>query len=163
MADLLVAVRKQFDFVIVDCPPVLGLADCLAVLPLVDAVLLVVQADKTRGGAILEVSDRLERVGVSVEAVIMNDLNVARGRPGHRTYDYYTASNEYLRPVRTPPQESLRSARQPRLSSSASDGNGVAKETEQQRPKLATGPSTSNGETTVRAELEPSTIPADEA
>lgn len=162
MADLLVAVRKQFDFVIVDCPPVLGLADCLAVLPLVDAVLLVVQADKTRGGAILEVSDRLERVGVSVDTVIMNDLNVARGRPGHRTYDYYTASNEYLRPVRTPPQESLRSAQPPRISSSVSGGNGVAKETEQQRPKLATDPSTSNGETTVRAELEPSTIPADE-
>ena len=51
MAELLAAARKQFDFVIVDCPPVLGLADCLAVLPLVDAVLFVVQADKTHGGA----------------------------------------------------------------------------------------------------------------
>ena len=102
MAELLAAARKQFDFVIVDCPPVLGLADCLAVLPLVDAVLFVVQADKTHGGAILEVGDRLERVGVAVDAVVMNDVRVSRGGPGHRSYGYYVASEDYLRPVSRP-------------------------------------------------------------
>ena len=108
MAELLAAARKQFDFVIVDCPPVLGLADCLAVLPLVDAVLLVVQADKTHGGAILEVGDRLERVGVAVDAVVMNDVRVSRGGPGHRSYGYYVASEDYLRPVSRPRLGSLR-------------------------------------------------------
>lgn len=103
MMDLIAEVRHQFDFIIVDCPPVLGLADCLAVLPLTDAVLLVVQADKTSGGAIGEVSDRLERVGVSIDAVIMNDVKVRRGRPGHRGYGYYLPSNEYLRPQAVPP------------------------------------------------------------
>jgi capsular exopolysaccharide synthesis family protein len=168
MAELLAAVRKQFDFVIVDCPPVLGLADCLAVLPLVDAVLLVVQADKTHGGAILEVGDRLERVGVAVDAVVMNDVRVSRGGPGHRSYGYYVASEDYLRPARTPRQGSLRLA-SPRATAKGTDGNGGPKEAErpqfeavepERRTTLVPG---SNGGSTVDEALEPSTIPADEA
>jgi non-specific protein-tyrosine kinase len=167
MGELLASVRKQFDFVIIDCPPVLGLADCLAVLPLVDAVLLVVQADKTRGGAILEVGDRLDRVGVSIDAVIMNDVRVARGRPGHRTYGYYVASDEYLRPEGTPRQAPQRFA-PPRAVSPVQDGNGLAREAERvdaerERSKLATDPSNSNGEAAARAALEASTTPAEES
>lgn len=97
MAQVLVGVREAFDFVILDCPPVLGLADCLAVLPLVDAVLLVVQAGQTRVGAILETCDQLERLGAAVDAAVMNDVRVARGQPGHHGYGYYLASEEYLR------------------------------------------------------------------
>lgn len=169
MADLLAAVRKQFDFVVVDCPPVLGLADCLAVLPHVDAVLLVVQANKTRGGAILEVGDRLERVGVSVDAVIMNDVRVPRGGPGHRAYGYYVASEEYLRPV-GPRQGSLHSA-PPRATPPASRGNAAAKNAEAalrdfdagEGPTLVAGSSSSNGGAGVSEALTPSTVPADES
>ncbi len=167
MAELLAAVRKQFDFVIVDCPPVLGLADCLAVLPLVDAVLLVVQADKTHGGAILEVGDRLERVGVAVDAVVMNDVRVSRGGPGHRTYGYYVASEDYLRPASTLRLGSLRRT-PPRATATVSDGNGGPKKAEREqfeaveperRTTLVPG---SNGGSTVDEALEPSTSPADE-
>jgi succinoglycan biosynthesis transport protein ExoP len=168
MAELLAAVRKQFDFVVVDCPPVLGLADCLAVLPLVDAILLVVQAGKTRGGAILEVGDRLDRVGVSVDAVVMNDVRVTRGGPGHRAYGYYVASEEYLRPVG--PRRALRFA-PPRATRPATGPNGSAKGAEApsrdvepaERPTLVTGPSTSNGEAVGGEVLAPSKLPADEA
>ena len=97
LAKLISEVRGQFDFVVVDCPPVLGLADCLAVLPLVDAVFLVVQADSTRGAAITETADRLERVGVSIDATILNDVKVRRGLPGHHAYGYYLPAEEYLR------------------------------------------------------------------
>jgi receptor protein-tyrosine kinase len=100
MNEVIEQARSRFDFVIVDCPPVLGLADCLAVLPLTDIVLLVVKSGKTRGGAIQEVGDRLARVGVSVDAVILNDFRVARGRPGHHAYGYYRASPEYFRSER---------------------------------------------------------------
>ncbi len=168
MAELLGAARKQFDFVIVDCPPVLGLADCLAVLPLVDAVLLVVQADKTHGGAILEVGDRLERVGVAVDAVVMNDVRVSRGGPGHRSYGYYVASEDYLRPVSRPRLGSLRLA-PPRAAATVTDGDGSSKEAErphheadepERRTTLVPG---SNGRSTIDETFEPSTRPADEA
>jgi capsular exopolysaccharide synthesis family protein len=109
MADVVEEVRRRFDFVILDCPPLLGLADCLAVLPLVDAVLLVVQAGQTRGGAILETRDLLERVGASVDAAILNDVRVSRGRPGHHGYGYYLTSTAYTRP------EEAEQRRAPRL------------------------------------------------
>jgi capsular exopolysaccharide synthesis family protein len=97
MGELIQQVDEAFDFVIVDCPPVLGLADCLSIAPLVDATLMVVQAGRTRGGAIAEACERLERVGASVDAVVMNDVKVHRGRPGHPAYGYYVASHQYRR------------------------------------------------------------------
>ena len=171
MEDLLDTARSQFDFVIIDCPPVLGLADCLAVLPLVDAVILVVQADETRGGAIREVCDRLERVGVAVGGVVMNNVSVARGGPGHHNYGYYEAPQEYLRPVGTwtaptqgpptyTPPRPVTSAPNTNHASDAGEGfqRGVVGRERTNPPGSSSAPKeASRGEA-----LAPSTIPADE-
>jgi len=141
MSDLLRQVRDAFDFVILDCPPVLGLADCLAILPLVDAVLMVVQAGRTRGGAILEASDQLERVGVSVDATVMNDVKVHRGSPGHHGYGYYLASHEYLRPQEEPqprPAPRLVTPRAVGLDRPPQTHNGSGVDEELPRPALGT-------------------------
>jgi tyrosine-protein kinase len=102
MSDLIDAVRPTFDFVILDCPPILGLADSLAVLPLADATVLVVQAGRTQGGALIEANERLARVGVSVDAAIVNDVHVRRGYPGHQAYGYYRFVDDYLDPSTRP-------------------------------------------------------------
>lgn len=125
MAQVLVGVREAFDFVILDSPPVLGLADCLAVLPLVDAVLLVVQAGKTRVGAILETCDQLERLGAAVDAAVMNDVRVSRGQPGHHGYGYYLASEEYFRPEERGQPRRVPRLVEPRPVEVEDRGNGV--------------------------------------
>ena len=129
MASLLAEVRSTFDFAVIDCPPVLGLADCLAVLPLVDAVLLVVKEGRTRGGAIMEAVDQLERVGVSVTAAIMNDVHVRRGRPGHHAYGYYRASAVPSLPKEPEPPVLPRLAPSPHVSAVPSD-NGAESDVE---------------------------------
>jgi capsular exopolysaccharide synthesis family protein len=96
MGQVIAELRETFDFVVIDCPPLLGLADSLAVVPLTDAILLVVQAERTQGGAIVEACDQLDRVGGRVEGVILNDIRAQRGWPGHRGYGYYLASTQYL-------------------------------------------------------------------
>jgi Mrp family chromosome partitioning ATPase len=126
MASLLAEVRSTFDFAVIDCPPVLGLADCLAVLPLVDAVLLVVKAGRTRGGAIIEAVDQLERVGVSVDAAIMNDVRVRRGRPGHHAYGYYRASDTLTLPNEPEPPVLPRLAPSPHVSSVPNENGAVS-------------------------------------
>jgi capsular exopolysaccharide synthesis family protein len=133
MSDLIEHVRGSFDFVILDCPPVLGLADSLAILPLADATMLVVQAGRTQGGALIEANERLARVGVSVDAAIVNDVHVRRGYPGHRAYGYYRFVDDYLdpnpnaKPVPTPsgPPPSLE-VEMPDPASGSGSGSGSA-------------------------------------
>ena len=68
MAELLAVRRDRFDFILIDCPPVLGLADSLSIAPLADAVLLVASAGETKRGAIAHAIDQLGQVGASVVA-----------------------------------------------------------------------------------------------
>jgi len=96
MAEVLTELRQAFDFVVLDCPPILGLADCLAIVPMADAVFMVVQAEQSRGGAIAEATDQIERVGGRLDGAILNNIRVPRGWPGHQGYGYYLASPEYL-------------------------------------------------------------------
>lgn len=129
MAELLDTMRTEFDLIILDCPPVLGLSDCLALLPLVDAVLLVVRSGRTRGGAILETTDQLERVGVRVDAAILTDVETPRRQ--RYGYGYYLASSEYLRPEKKEPQRwGPRLISPPAPAEATGNGNGASGEAE---------------------------------
>ncbi len=86
--------RDAFDFVVLDCPPVLGLSDCLAVVPLADAVFVVVRAEQSRGGAIVEACDQLARVGARFEGAFVNGIRLPRGWRQH--YGYYSAPPQHL-------------------------------------------------------------------
>ena len=56
----------QFDVVIVDAPPVLGLADAPLIASVVNDVLLVIESGKTRTAAALEAMNRLRAAGANV-------------------------------------------------------------------------------------------------
>jgi capsular exopolysaccharide synthesis family protein len=85
MAELIDRARDRFDFVIIDCPPVLGLADTLAIVPGVDAVFLVARQETSKRSSILHAADQLGQVGASVRGGILND--VALGKRGS-SYGY---------------------------------------------------------------------------
>jgi capsular exopolysaccharide synthesis family protein len=93
MKTALDALREEFDIVILDCPPILGLSDTLALSPLADAMIMVVQAESSRGSAIVEASEQLQRVGVHIDGVILN--NVREDRHSYHTYGYYGGSSYY--------------------------------------------------------------------
>ena len=59
MGDLIADLGGQFDHLILDGPPVMGLADALVLGHLADATLLVVTAGRTRAGALAETVQRL--------------------------------------------------------------------------------------------------------
>jgi capsular exopolysaccharide synthesis family protein len=62
--DLLLETQRDcFDFVILDCPPVLVAADALALAPLVDAVLVVADRRSTDRQAVARLREQLEQVG----------------------------------------------------------------------------------------------------
>ena len=87
MLDLLVRQRELFDYVLIDCPPVLGLADTLAIAPFVDAILLVARSESTTRGAITHAVDQLGQVGAIVRGGVLNDVTPSR-RGGMDGFSY---------------------------------------------------------------------------
>jgi succinoglycan biosynthesis transport protein ExoP len=74
--------KAGFDWIVIDSPPVLALADASLLLPLCDAVLLVVRTDKTPVKLIKEAIARLGREKVC--GIVMN-----RGRSRQSSNYYY--------------------------------------------------------------------------
>lgn len=96
--------RRSFEMVLIDCPPVVGLSDCLSILPLTDAVVMVVRADESRGPAVADAVDIVHRTGASISGVVLNDLRVSRSRRSS-LYGYYVAryEQEGTSPAAEPP------------------------------------------------------------
>lgn len=78
MAALIRTLREQFDFVIIDTPPVLGLADALAIATLADAVLFVAHADTSRRSVLTQAAEQLRRLGVSIDGCVLTDVTFGR-------------------------------------------------------------------------------------
>jgi tyrosine-protein kinase Etk/Wzc len=80
------AVAEPYDFVIVDSPPVLGVADTELLRTAADAVLLVVRSGRTTTAEIVETGKRLQRTGTGPVSVVFNGF---RAGLGSRQYGYY--------------------------------------------------------------------------
>ena len=78
MSAALMEFRNTFDFVIVDCPPVLPVADSLAVAHEVDGVILVARSEKTHRKHAREALQRLRRVRAHILGVVVNDTSLQR-------------------------------------------------------------------------------------
>jgi receptor protein-tyrosine kinase len=86
MADVLEKLRAQNDYVLVDTPPLLPVADASALAPATDGVLLVVRYGRTRKDQLERAAAHLERVGGRTLGVILNYVR-ARGPEGD-SYEY---------------------------------------------------------------------------
>ncbi|HYN18031.1 MAG TPA: AAA family ATPase, partial [Actinomycetes bacterium] len=76
--------RDLFDFIILDCPPALVVADALALAPLVDAVLVVADAKESDRDAVARLKDEIEQVGGKIVGAVLNRSKQA----GKSTYYY---------------------------------------------------------------------------
>jgi len=78
--------RDLFDFLILDCPPALVVADSLALAPLADAVLVVADAKESDRDLVSRLKEELEQVGGKIVGAVLNRSKQA----GKRTYYYDT-------------------------------------------------------------------------
>jgi tyrosine-protein kinase len=77
MRNLLRELRIHADIILIDAPPVLPVADTLTLAPLVDAVLLVVEAGSPRAG-VARARQRLDLVNARVIGSVLNKLDIPR-------------------------------------------------------------------------------------
>ncbi len=97
MVEFLQRLRDVSDFVIVDTPPVLVVADPLSISRAVDGVLVVVDAHESHRGALVHARDQLEQAGANVVGAVMNNFEQSKAKKyGSRYYGgYYSYGYRY--------------------------------------------------------------------
>jgi receptor protein-tyrosine kinase len=147
MPQLIEEERGKYDFILIDCPPVLGLADALAITPFVDAVLLVARAERTKRGAITHAAELLEQVGSTITAGILNDVPLSR-RASSYGYGYGYGYGETPDASSTERSSGLRRRIRAPAPDAPSSGNGIqAEPSSVQQTRSAAEPPSERSET----------------
>lgn len=96
MQKLLERMRKQYDYVIIDTPPVDLVVDAVAMSSLCDGVLFVVRANQSERGAVIHGMDQLEYAGANVIGFVFNGVTAETTR-GYGKYRYrqYARNGRY--------------------------------------------------------------------
>lgn len=85
--ELVERLRKDFDTVIIDTPPLLYLSDARLMGALADAAVLVIRSGRTTRDEAIAAKKRLVDDGIKVLGTILNDWNLKdAGRYGYRSY-----------------------------------------------------------------------------
>ena len=93
MAQLLDRLRGEFDFILLDSPPVVAVTDPLLLSHVADATILIARADVSRIDAVLRAMDSIERSGAKLLGVVLNDFDAAHAYGSY--YKYYQYYNYY--------------------------------------------------------------------
>jgi capsular exopolysaccharide synthesis family protein len=91
---LLESLRELADFVILDAPPVLAVADASILAPLTDGTVFVTNAERSSRSAILHARDQLENAGARIIGAVYNNFDPSKSE----TYPYYLYYYQYDRP-----------------------------------------------------------------
>jgi capsular exopolysaccharide synthesis family protein len=104
LASILTSLRKGFDVVLLDTPPMLDIPDARVLASVVDHVILTVRANRTPRSALAAANQRLSDDGASVLGVLINDWNPKYGPNGYYGYygDYYGKRGAYYYSARGP-------------------------------------------------------------
>ena len=92
LRDALCAQRKKYDWVLIDAPPILAMADTPVLCPFVDGLALVVWSETSSRPALKRALDQVERVGGKLTGVVLNKVDLQRN-----SYYYGQHYGEYYR------------------------------------------------------------------
>lgn len=85
---LLKALRAQYDFIIVDTPPVSVVTDAVVLAPRCDGILFVVRAGQSDKLAITRAMEQLEIAKAKVLGFVLNGVDIRDGKSGYGKYRY---------------------------------------------------------------------------
>lgn len=102
LPSLIDELSAKFDLIVIDGPPILGLADAPLLASVVEATVLVIESKGSRTAEIQEVIHRLAESGASITGVILTKVVLNRNRYGYGYYQYTkSGSNEAADWLRT--------------------------------------------------------------
>jgi tyrosine-protein kinase Etk/Wzc len=89
LTDLLEELKKKFDFVFLDSPPLLPVADASILASRVDSVVICYEIGKIHREAILRAKSQLESVGAHILGIVLNQIKTQASTV--EAYPYYTS------------------------------------------------------------------------
>lgn len=103
--ELLAELKGQYDFVVIDSPPVLAVSDPVAVAPRVDGVLVVLRMTKSTRPNAERTREQLSAVGARVLGVVVNAS--AERSSGYAGYGYSYQYDPHYADIYEAPEEPL--------------------------------------------------------
>jgi len=91
---LLDELSKNYDYVFIDAPPTLNMADTAIIGRLVDATMLVITAGKTRIELIKRCIRQLHQSNIEVSGILLNRFNPDGGKFGYYHYHYHYSDSK---------------------------------------------------------------------
>lgn len=88
-------IEKEFDYIILDCPPIVGLNDTLVVASIADTTILVAKHKKTQLDVLENSKKALEAVGANISGVIINQIE--KKEQSYYYNHYYSYDNKYYK------------------------------------------------------------------
>ena len=86
------ALMKDFDFVVIDSPPVLGIPDALSMASYVDAIIFCVEAEQVNGTLLLRARKILTQTKSNLVGVVWNKVDLRNIYGNYKYEKYYQAS-----------------------------------------------------------------------
>ncbi|HEU5003749.1 MAG TPA: polysaccharide biosynthesis tyrosine autokinase [Actinomycetota bacterium] len=114
--EILEVLRSAADLVIIDSPPLLGVADAGALASRVDGVVLVVNPGEVTHRTLTHAQAQLQKAGGQLLGVVINGVGSSRGfdyDTGYYGYDYYSYTAEEPRGARRRRERSERATNRP--------------------------------------------------
>ncbi|RYG71283.1 polysaccharide biosynthesis tyrosine autokinase, partial [bacterium] len=99
--DLIKQLESIFDYVIIDAPPALMLADAQIIATMADGILLVVSCQEAKRAAVERASEVMAQTGTKVVGMILNKFTDDQGGYGYYGYRY----GDYSAYLSTPDKE----------------------------------------------------------
>lgn len=88
LPSLIDELSAKYDMVVIDGPPILGLADAPLLASVVQATVLVIESKGSRTSDIMETIHRLAESGASIVGVVLTKVVLNRSRYGYGYYKY---------------------------------------------------------------------------
>jgi capsular exopolysaccharide synthesis family protein len=88
MQRLIAELREQYDFVILDSPPINMVTDAVVIAPQSDGVLFLVRANHSERGAVIHAVEQLEYAKAKILGFVLNGVEMENTHYGYGKYRY---------------------------------------------------------------------------
>ena len=90
MAGLIEQLRKEYDYIVVDLPPITAVSDALAMSRFLDGVVVVVRSGVSEQQMLAEALRQLEMINVRILGFVYRDCDIGSKKYSKKYYKYYT-------------------------------------------------------------------------